>query len=380
MAGAIALLVGLSAGSGCYGGPDRTDPSDVHLLRGVVDLVIGRTEGDGPDVFGRVSGVAQDSEGRIYVADALAHTIGVFGPSGSHLYTIGREGSGPGEMLRPCCIAFDRSGELWVRDRGNARYSAYTVGAAGAKYVRQLRMAHGDAGYGADLSFDASGLLIDIGHRSDPGTGRRSLHRVHLDSTGAAVEDETIPILGPAELGAVTIDRSTPDVQTYSYVYPPFGADQLLAHGPEGSFAQAVSSRYEITWVTAGVERRVVVADVAGPELTADERASATKDLTDQLSELGAPQKYGELEIPTHKPPLRDLFFDDRGRLWAQRTTSANRPAEADVYAADGSLWARREWPQGISLAAGAVYAEHALGIETDALGTQRVVRLRFVP
>src|SRR5688572_9369050 len=97
MAGAIALLVGLSAGSGCYGGPDRTDPSDVHLLRGVVDLVIGRTEGDGPDVFGRVSGVAQDSEGRIYVADALAHTIGVFGPSGSHLYTIGREGSGPGE-------------------------------------------------------------------------------------------------------------------------------------------------------------------------------------------------------------------------------------------------------------------------------------------
>src|SRR5690606_25249983 len=119
----------------CGAGPRDDDggaldaPADV--LTASVTLEIGEAGGEAAYLFGRVFGRALDADGRIYVADGQANEVRVFAPDGAHLFTFGRAGGGPGELRRPCCLAFDRAGLLWVRDAGNARYNAYRVDAGG---------------------------------------------------------------------------------------------------------------------------------------------------------------------------------------------------------------------------------------------------------
>jgi hypothetical protein len=60
-------------------------------------LVIGRPSGAFAGDLDRIRDVTLLSDGAIAVADA-AQRILVFGPDGSHLRTIGREGQGPGEF------------------------------------------------------------------------------------------------------------------------------------------------------------------------------------------------------------------------------------------------------------------------------------------
>src|SRR5687767_1702897 len=62
------------------------------------ELRIGALEGDGPDNFGSIKGIAVDDQDRIAVLDAQAQEIRIFGADGKHLRTFGGKGAGPGEL------------------------------------------------------------------------------------------------------------------------------------------------------------------------------------------------------------------------------------------------------------------------------------------
>src|SRR5690606_34586675 len=66
--------------------------------------------------FGRIAGMALLPDGRVAVADGMANEVRVFDENGTHQFTFGRRGAGPGEFDGLCCLAIDRSGRLWVRD------------------------------------------------------------------------------------------------------------------------------------------------------------------------------------------------------------------------------------------------------------------------
>jgi len=179
---ATVFLVSVLAAYGA--GPRDADSAalnaDIETLSATVTLQIGEAEGEPAYLFGRVSGLALDAGGRIYVADGQANEVRIFAPDGTHSFSFGRAGSGPGEMRQPCCLASDRAGLLWMRDVGNARYTACRIDAGGATDVRQLRMAHSDVNYAAPLTFSADGHLIDVGHRYDPAAEAATLFRFHL--------------------------------------------------------------------------------------------------------------------------------------------------------------------------------------------------------
>ena len=44
--------------------------------------------------------------------------------------------------------------------------------------------------------------------------------------------------------------------------------------------------------------------------------------------------------MPTHKPPIAQVFTDDQDRLWIGRTVSSNESSRWDVFTADGDLLA----------------------------------------
>lgn len=375
----MVLLAACGSGTGGSGSPESHAATD---LVGVVTLELGTADGDEAYVFGRVSGVALNSQGQIYVADAQANEVRVFSPEGTYLHSVGRTGSGPGELRRPCCIAFDTSGHLWVRDGGNARYNVYRTGSDGAQYVGQVRMAHGDVNYAAPLTFDTEGHLIDIGHRTDPATGERRLSRLHLDSAGSVIREEVIEVPGPSELGAHVIERASAQGRSMSFIYPPYGPTHLVAHSPEGSWAEAMTSTYEVSWHGAqgALVRTIRTENVSGPAIDESERTAAEVRLGEQLKAVGAPPGDARFRMPEHKPPLAGLFFDRSGRVWVQRSVAAGEPNEAEVYTGDGIMVARVRWPAGIRLNFGHVLEDRALGLLRDELGVPKVVRLEFMP
>jgi len=61
-------------------------------------LRIGTVDADTAYQFGRIGWLAPGSDGRIYVLDDMGQHVKVFSPTGTYERTIGKAGSGPGEM------------------------------------------------------------------------------------------------------------------------------------------------------------------------------------------------------------------------------------------------------------------------------------------
>ncbi len=87
-------------------------------------LRLGTVEG-GPEQFGRIRSLVADGEGYIYIAENFAQEVRVFGPNGSHIRTIGRQGQGPGEFGELYSLAW--LGEnLVALDPANARIATFS--------------------------------------------------------------------------------------------------------------------------------------------------------------------------------------------------------------------------------------------------------------
>lgn len=371
----------LAALAGCRGEAPADRPAgqrDVTERPATVTLTIGGVEGAGADVFGRVGGVAVDAEGRIYVADAQAAEIRVFDQAGELLHRFGREGQGPGELSGPCCLAFGPEGLLWVRDGGNARYTAFRVGGDSAVAVETRRMAHGDVNRWAPVTFDAQGRLVDVGTGYQPGTTEPRLGRFRLGEGGEVVEEEILETPGPEELGAKVITSGDGGAgTTIAYFWPPHGRLYLTTHGPEGRWAEAFNSAYEVRVHAPGQGVGMIRGPrIAGPPLSAEERTRAQERIDADRQRAGTDLGF---TVPERKQPLRNVYFDTEGRLWVELSVEPGADRRADLFGTDGRLIERRTWPAAVELSLPAWIGDSvAVGVATDSLGVQSVVRLAW--
>ncbi len=367
----VALLFLAAA---CSGGDGPAPAADVPTFEGTVDLEIGELEGDDPYLFSSIFSVAADPLGRILVTDIGAHEVRAFDPDGNFLFQLGGEGDGPGEFRSPCCVGFSPNGELWVRER--PRYTAFELGAEGARYVRVVRrLIAGQLG-GYPVAFDAAGRIIDLGLLPES-DGRFVEGRVHINPDGSA---DTVEVLEPAAAAEArrTVEFANNGRSGFLFFYQPFGPDWLRGYGPEGVRANAVSSRYEVELHGPdGAVSQLVGPPTPGPPLSAAEVEYARGRLEEDV-------EFGNLDqplfdVPERKPPLAALFFDRGGRLWIQKTAADGAETiEADVYEGD-ALVARYRWPRRVRAGPIPWVTETALyGTTTDELGVQRAARVRF--
>ncbi|MBI3935883.1 MAG: 6-bladed beta-propeller [Betaproteobacteria bacterium] len=96
----------------------------------------------GPKWFDRLASVTADPRGdRVYVVDiggvqSEHHRVRVFDlKSGEHLFDIGRRGKGPGEFNLPRDVAVGKDGNLYVVDGGNFRVQVFD---RGGKFLRSF--------------------------------------------------------------------------------------------------------------------------------------------------------------------------------------------------------------------------------------------------
>lgn len=372
----LTVLLGVAACAGDDGPTADTGVSSVPTFEGTVDLEIGEVEGDDAYLFSRIAAVAADPVGRILVVDRGASDVRVFDSEGAFLFRFGGEGDGPNEFRGPCCLGFSREGELWVRQA--ARYTAFELGETGATYLRVQQRVFGGQGGAGPVTFDAEGRLIDIGSLRDPGD-RFVRARVHVNADGST---DTVVVREPeaAAAGHRAVPVEFNGFAGELHVYQPYGPLWQHAHGPGGAWANASSSVYEVELHGAdGSVMRITGPPTVGPPLSPEERESA-RDRLERDMERGNLDEPA-FEIPETKGPLADLFFDQAGRLWVEKSAPGGAEmVEADVYEG-ATLVARYRWPSRVSLRAVPWATETALyGTTTDELGVERAARVRFEP
>jgi sugar lactone lactonase YvrE len=91
--------------------------------KGTFLSVIGRL-GDGRGELWRPKGMAVDSEGHIYLADALFNIVQVFDREGQLLYYFGKD-AGVGDFQLPSGVAIDRNDRIFVVDSSRRRIQVF---------------------------------------------------------------------------------------------------------------------------------------------------------------------------------------------------------------------------------------------------------------
>ena len=355
------------------------------------DLRIGDREG--AFAFASIRDVDVDAAGRIYLLDEQAAEVRVFDTQGAHLRTIGRSGSGPGEMRRPTAIAVGSDADVWVADTG-----------------RRLLM-----------GFDSAGnLLHEVRRPSD-----RAATDLGIDVKGRIVEAQTPVQLNAASLDSgrtvytpllVRLDPSAPDhadtVRLPPYVWPADnggrrgiapGTDQRRWFTLPGLFAKApqwVPDPEGFVWYASGesytVHRISLEGDTLGTFIREVEPEPVPEAYRDSLlviwSRMGAPGPRLVAEtLPFFSMPspfeaiLNGSFSASAdGRLWARRfgtgSAGAGGDARFDVFESDGRYLGEVVAPYPLELRPVPVVTESALyGVVRDELDVPYVVRLRIV-
>jgi DNA-binding beta-propeller fold protein YncE len=81
--------------------------------------------GDGPGTMFRPKGIGLDSEGDLYVVDALWGVVQVFNRDGNLLYYFGDRGTGAGEFQLPAGLFIDHNDRIFVVDSFNRRVQIF---------------------------------------------------------------------------------------------------------------------------------------------------------------------------------------------------------------------------------------------------------------
>lgn len=324
-------------------------------------------------MFSRITGLASDDAGRIFILDYASAEVRVFGPEGGHIFTFGGIGSGPGKLNSPCCLAWGPNDLLWVRDGGNSRYSAFAVTESSAEFVEMRRMAHTDYNHPVPIRFSAAGDLIDIGKHTSP-NGESPITLFTLSKESEPVDVTTLDDPSPDQVGMHTIRG--PGFERH--FHQPFGPSRLLAFGPGGERASGIGSSYAIEWVR-GADTIRIESTAESPTLTPDEKASGQAQMQRDAELAGISVGAFPYGVPDRKPPLQAINFDETGRLWVLLSRSEGAPQKAEVWGRDGTMVARIEVPGDVRLTQPTALGERGgVAIRRDSLGVESVVRLGY--
>ena len=335
-----------------------------HLVQ---DLRIGTVEGTGPDLFGEIRSLAVDAAGRIYVLESQSQEVRVFNPDGTYLRTIGRKGSGPGEFAQALLAEFGPDGNLWVVDPQNNRLSVFDT--AGT-YLTGHQMPGGFMIIPWPGGFDRHGdYYSPIPEPSDEGF---HLGLAHFDSSLAIIDTLATPT-DPVKRDSYELRNG----DSFMMASVPFSPGFRWRLSPEGTMWAIFTGEYRFVELShSGDTLRTVTRAFDPLPVTDADRDQAREDLKWFTRQGGKPDWS---KIPSTKPAIEDLTFDDEGNLWVWPVTEPDLKDRAlDVFDPDGRYLGRITAPLPIARRPfptfhnGMMYA-----VTRDELEVPFVVRLR---
>lgn len=274
-----------------------------------------------------------DPAGRTYVADDGPARIKVFDSTGRYVRAIGRDGEGPGEYRAPFLAM--HGNYLIVHDPQLRRVTVFdTAGSVTTSFASTCCV------WGPQsLAVDDSGQVWTRTLLA-PNDGNAVVF-VRFDITGRVLDTLRLAQTEPPAYWVVSRDVEGGH-STSSYKIPG-GADELVGVTPQGGVVRSWSSRYVVV-VEDGRGDTTLVFDRSWTPVPVQQEervqrfSSITKMLEPQLGAAIISRDFHLRDIPTERPPMRELAMDPAGRTWV-RTASADTSASSyDVFSARG-IW-----------------------------------------
>lgn len=328
----------------------------VAPVEAVLEVQIASSAVNLEEVFGRVTDLAADDEGNVYVLDNRGDKVLVFTSSGEHLYTFGQRGRGPGQLNRPTGV--DVRGDTVTVLNPSGQSSSFTL-VGGAIRPQLLPFGSLDATRIDDQTF---AVLTSGGiSREDP----VPIESVILMSPGAMDTVLTVPssdILyrGPTATAAIR-------TALCGLAYFVVGADGELwvTSGAEGTLT-------EWRFRNGGAEPgRSVVLAPEGVPLPDSTRARILATVPSQLD-----PETGDLSVPPILSFMCGIERSTDGVVWVRTADVEGRERWTAVELATLRPTLELTAPQGVAMRA--FSGELGYGIWSDESGVPYVMVYRL--
>jgi hypothetical protein len=300
----------------------------------------------------QVAGIRELANGHLLISDAGAPAILVVDPSNNAVRTLGREGRGPNEFVRPGGIYYDADGTTLIVDRGQAR--AFVIDRngtlTGMKSIEQRGSQRAADSYDP-LRIDAAlhTYFVDQGAALRADRGNDSIALIRFDVTQQ--RPDTVARLFHTKPTIV----STQGRMTFSRT-PIFSPADGWAVASDGGIALVRSTPYRIDWLSPAGQQTLgpTISYSPVPVTDADKEP---KEGSGTASIGGGPAGGRRMTMSTSdikpeyakvKPafdPL-DLVIAPDGRLWVGRQEAASaKQAVYDVFDRKGARVDRVAFP-----------------------------------
>lgn len=335
-------------------------------------LDVGSAEGNGADVFGVVRQVVRLRNGSVAVLDASAREIRVFDQDGSHRFTIGRGGEGPGEFQNVRLVAQVLGDSIAAVDNMLGRVSVFSGDGKFARSYPIPRVAGGSAPN--ILGFFDSGVMVVATQATAAAAPRSTVLLYTVDTDGKILH----------QLGAY------PDRENGSNgMGLGFGSAATFGIGASTIWS-AHTSEFEVRVADSlGTVVRIIRLNRLPQSVTDAEVAEAKASVEAQLRRQGmtgpAVARILATEFSKKHPVMAKMLVDDAEHLWVSRYTNTMVAEQLvsdqreiwDVFEPSGGLRARVTLPTGFRM--DAVAGDLLLGVHTDDSGLQRVRAYRVI-
>jgi hypothetical protein len=298
--------------------------ADTNGWKLVEDLRFGSSESGGTAELMQPGDFAVDRAGRIYVADNNPAQIKVYGPDGTFLHAVGREGQGPGEYQVAFPAIFDTL--LIFQDPQTARTSVFDT--AGTF----LDSWPSGCCYWMPLHVDDRGRIA-IPVQSPPSDSVAiTLARTTLD--GTPVDTIRLPLLGPRHQWVV--ERTSGGGRSRSVFSIPWAPSTAFELLPNGGLVLGYSDTYRLTELGPnGDTVRVFGRSWTAPAIPTFRRDSVFEALVAVIGQRMEPAEirrtFHKSDMPTSAPAWRDMYADPDGQLWL-RSIDLGEGESFDVF------------------------------------------------
>jgi hypothetical protein len=314
---------------------------------------IGAIDGDAPYVFGRVASVAGRSDGVIIVADAQALEVRAFDARGSHLWSAGTEGAGPGE-LRSVELAAVVGDSIRLVDGRQARVLVFD---GTGRFARQFELppAAEQESRPRVLGALPNGVFALSFARGPDGSLEEGRHRGTLRlALFSGDEDEPRSFAELASTEQVVVLPAAGLVEQGNAIW---GRRTQVAVGG-GAIAATAQDRFDVArYDDAGAPDLIVRVDA--PALVVD---AAVRD---RFADAGI---AAGIMVPDTLPAIGRIRLDAERRLWVEEYVAPyeDRPPVWWVFDAEGVAIAVATVPPSFTIHE--LADDRALGVALDSL------------
>lgn len=386
-------------------GPDTTvrlHSEDVYRV-GVLD-------GDSWDVFARVTSVAFDRSGNLYILDSDAGHIAVVDTAGQLIRTVGKPGGGPGELQAPFGFAPLPDGRLAVFDLGKQGFQIFDEQGAFLESV-SVDLAQGSPGQ--RIAVRPDGRLVSAGGfrmtsggpPSEEVPEGRPVHLFSVDGAEREVLYNGWAPPPPETEMSETLEGGPGESMSFTMRTQAFEPGLHFAVVPSGQVAVVDSTGYRVKIVDqAGSVAEVLERPIAPTPVDETIRAAETERRIAALEDQGGGRvmvigsggggmavdqermremmrrQVESMDFAEVVPVISSLSVDGSGRLWVQRyDPTGDDEGPIDLLGLGGIY--HGTIPDG-EFAVPDAFGPGGLAayIQADALGVQTVRVIRVTP